>query len=219
MTSFLSFRIHCSVRSGASDVFRYGIQCRYVDCTRVPAESGETSSISDYLVSMEGFSLPMLFYVGVALKEPAATAENRVIANVTQVVSQVIDTVQSVVAIPAGKGRNHFAGEWVCHVCNGRVIDPFEISIVAESESEILRRGTGWFMARWSGHSRPKHSAHHLEKTVEHRRVDPFRHGWGRSGCDLSKGVGRSGCSLSQAIGLNYFPLPLAYIEKHRLIP
>ena len=71
---------------------------------------------------MEEFSLSMPFYVGIALEEPAATAENRVIANVTQVVSQVIDAVESVVAIPAGKGRNHFAGEWVCHACNSWLI-------------------------------------------------------------------------------------------------
>ena len=78
--------------------------------------------IPDCFVIVGEFSLSMPFYVGIALKELAATAENRVIANVTQVVSQVIDAVQSGVAIPAGKGRNHFAGEWVRHARNGWLI-------------------------------------------------------------------------------------------------
>jgi len=51
--------------------------------------------------------------INLAFEEPATAAENRVVADVTQVISQVVDTVQSTVAIPAGKGRNHLAGEWM----------------------------------------------------------------------------------------------------------
>lgn len=34
-------------------------------------------------------------------------------AGVTQVISQVVHTVQPAVAIPASEGRNHSMGEWV----------------------------------------------------------------------------------------------------------
>jgi len=55
----------------------------------------------------------MLLQVNLAFEEPTAAAENRVVADVAQMISQVIDTVQSAVAIPAGKGRYHPAGERV----------------------------------------------------------------------------------------------------------
>lgn len=51
--------------------------------------------------------------INLAFEEPATATENRVVADVTQVISQVVDTVQSTVAVPAGKGRNHLAGEWM----------------------------------------------------------------------------------------------------------
>jgi hypothetical protein len=68
-------------------VFRYYIQCRYVDYTRVPGESENISRVPDYFVIMEEFRLSVPLVVDVALEEPAATTVNRVIADVTQMVS------------------------------------------------------------------------------------------------------------------------------------
>lgn len=62
---------------------------------------------------MEGLSFSMPLQVDITSKEPTTTAENWVTADVIKVVFQVIDAAQSTVAISAGKGRNHLAGEWV----------------------------------------------------------------------------------------------------------
>jgi len=58
-----------------------------------------------------------------AFKEPATAAENRVVADVTQVVSQVIHAVQLAVAIPASEVRDHLAGEWVGEARNSWLIE------------------------------------------------------------------------------------------------
>lgn len=73
----------------------------------------DASHVPDHLVVMYTFSFSMPPEIDIAFKEPTTTAENRVVADVIKVVFQVIDAVQSTVAIPAGKGRNHFAGERV----------------------------------------------------------------------------------------------------------
>ena len=68
------------------------------------------------------FRVSVLLQVAVAFKEPTATTENRVIADIIQMVSQVVHAIQLVVAIPASKARNHFAGEWVGEVRNAWLI-------------------------------------------------------------------------------------------------
>jgi len=67
----------------------------------------------DHFVVVNGLRISMPIEINLTFEEPATTAENRVVADVTQVVSQVVDAVQSTVAIPAGKSRNHLAGEWM----------------------------------------------------------------------------------------------------------
>jgi len=64
-------------------------------------------------VVMKRFRFSVFLKVGFASKEPTTAAENWVITDVTQMVSQIIDAVQSAAAIPASKGRDHFTGEWV----------------------------------------------------------------------------------------------------------
>ena len=68
------------------------------------------------------FRVSVLLQVAVAFKEPTATTENRVVADIIQMVSQVVHAIQLVVAIPASKARNHFAGEWVGEVRNAWLI-------------------------------------------------------------------------------------------------
>ena len=75
--------------------------------------------IPNNLVGVKVFGLPMPVEIDFAFEELTATTENRVIADMSQVVSQVIDAIQSVVAVPTGEGRNHFAGEWVVEARNG----------------------------------------------------------------------------------------------------
>lgn len=77
---------------------------------------GNVSGIPDSLIVVRIFHRSMLVCISFKSEELAATAENRVIADVVQVVSQVIDAVQSFVAIAAGKGRNHLAGKWVAEL-------------------------------------------------------------------------------------------------------
>ena len=59
------------------------------------------------------FRVSVLLHIGFAFEESATATENWVIADMTQMVSQVVHAVQSAVTIPASKGRNHCASEWV----------------------------------------------------------------------------------------------------------
>ena len=60
----------------------------------------------------------MPFEIDFAFKEPATTAENCVVADVTEVVSQVIHAVQTAVTIPASEICDHLAGEWMGEASN-----------------------------------------------------------------------------------------------------
>lgn len=70
------------------------------------------------LVSVNFFRHPMPVQINFTLEYLSTTTENRVVADTSQMVSQVIDTVQLVVAIPAGEIQNHFAGERVVEARN-----------------------------------------------------------------------------------------------------
>jgi len=126
--------------------------------------TSEASRIPGHFVVMKGFRCLMLLQISPALEEPTTTAVNRVVADVIQVVSQVIDAVQSSVAISAGKGRNHFTGEWMDEARNAwligiemriendicelsirtGVIDPVEIPTVIVA-GQLGRKGLGRF--------------------------------------------------------------------------
>ena len=75
-------------------------------------------SVPGYFVGVIKFRLSVLLQIGFAFEESTTTAENRVVSDMTQMVSQVIHTVQSAVTIPASKGRDHFAGEWMVKARN-----------------------------------------------------------------------------------------------------
>jgi len=98
-----------------------------------------------HFVIMNEFRGSMPVIIHFAFEEPATAAENRVVADVAQVVSQVIHTVQSAVAIPASEVPNHLAGEWVGESRNAWVIDPVKLPTI----TEILNDGLGlWHVAR-----------------------------------------------------------------------
>ena len=183
----------------------------------------ETSHVPNRFVVMNGLHFLMLLYVNFAFEESATTAKNRVVLDVTEVVSQIIDTVQSTVAIPAGEVRDHLAGERVAEARNTwlavrtrkdrsessirtRVIDPVEIPTFVENEPPATRWcRTGWFGTRWFGCGRSDRSppSEYVCESVKHRGGPR----WSRPGSSLSHAIGDS------------FPLPFTSVQKHRFVP
>jgi hypothetical protein len=150
------------------NVFRCHIQCKYAVLYKVPVVSGKGLHIPGQFVVMVRFCFLMLLQICFAFEEPAATAENRVVADVTQVVSEIIDAVQPAVTIPTGEVRDHFAGERMCEARNPwlmqirvrkmrasglstrtRIVNPLKIPTIVGFKG--LSSGARCFVAMWLG--------------------------------------------------------------------
>jgi len=203
--------------------------------------NSKASPIPGHFVVMKGFRCLVPLQISSAFEEPATTAVNWVVTDVTQVVSQIVDAVHPSVAVPAGKGRNHFTGEWMDEARNAwligiemrivneicelsirtGVIDPVEIPTVVMA-GQLGRRGLGRFAAKTS-----------IIVATEKVKKDfvRFAAGWFgnrrlKQSSPSPKDVGEprkrerwgvphcrggSGCGLGYTIG-NGFPLPFACI-------
>ena len=103
----------CGVHICARSVFRCKMQCRCVVLYNGVCGIGRVSHVPGHRVTMIQYRGSVVHCIAFVSKEPATTAENRVIGRSAQMVFQVVHSTQSAVAIPASEGSDHITGEWV----------------------------------------------------------------------------------------------------------